>query len=211
LHRVQTGDHSGVPSLRAVVQQLRRISQGGLLMRTLGTLLLTGMIASGCAVPTAMDQAAARIGVWSEAEVAGVVIAAHDGQIQQGNIAVERASSPQVRDFARMMANDHAAALQRSRELFDRRNIVPAENETVRTLRTGSQRTVETLASYSGAAFDRAYIRSQVEQHQWLLNTFDRALIPSARSADVRNLLDAQRTAVAQHLEQARTIQQEIR
>jgi putative membrane protein len=180
-------------------------------MKTIGIALLAAAISSGCAVPATMDQAAARIGVWSEAEVAGVVIAASEGEIEQGNVALDRASSSQVRAFARMMVDDHGAALQRSRELFERRNIIPAENETVRTLRSGSQRTVETLASYSGVAFDRAYIRSQVEQHQWLLNTIDRALIPSARSAEMRNLLDAQRTSVAHHLEQARRIQQEIR
>lgn len=62
------------------------------------------------------------------------------------------------------------------------------------------------LATYSGAAFDRAYMRSQVDLHQWLLTSLDTVLIPSARTPEVRTLLQTQRASVAAHLEQARSI-----
>jgi uncharacterized protein (DUF305 family) len=79
--------------------------------------------------------------------------------------------SREVRSFAQMMVSDHTAALAAARDTLQREGITPGENATTRTLRDNSQRAVSSLSTYSGASFDRTYMQSQVDLHQWLLNT----------------------------------------
>lgn len=145
-------------------------------------------------------------GALPETDIAGIVTTANEGEVQQGNAAASRATNADVRGFAQMMVTDHTAALDSARSVFAARGITPADNDTTRGLRETSQRTITNLATYSGAAFDRAYIRSQVDLHQWLLTSLDTALIPSARTPEVRQLLQTQRASVAAHLERARAI-----
>jgi putative membrane protein len=141
-----------------------------------------------------------------QSDIAGIVMAANEGEIQQGNAASQRASSAAVRSFAQMMVADHTNALNEGRDVFGRVGVTPGENETSRRLRNDSQRTVTNLNTYSGAAFDRAYVQTQVNLHQWLLDTLDSTLIPSASSTEVRALLQKQRGSVATHLDHARRL-----
>jgi putative membrane protein len=142
----------------------------------------------------------------SESDIAAIVTAANEGEIQQGQTAASQATNADVRAFAQMMVTDHTNALNMGRDVFSRRNITPSDNDISRTLRSGSQQTVSALTTYTGSSFDRTYMQSQVDLHQWLLNTLDTNLIPSAHSTDVRNLLQTQRASVAMHLEHARTL-----
>ncbi|HYH09483.1 MAG TPA: DUF4142 domain-containing protein [Thermoanaerobaculia bacterium] len=162
------------------------------------------LIATACATTDTLSDPMP--GAQPETDIAGIVTAANEGEVQQGNAASARATSADVVAFAQMMVADHTAALNNGREVFARNNITPAENETTRALRANSQLTVTNLATYSGTAFDRTYMQTQVDLHQWLLSTLDTALIPSARTPELRTLLQTQRASVAAHLERARQI-----
>jgi putative membrane protein len=160
-----------------------------------------------CATTDGMNQDPS---FWANAtphpDIAGIVTAANEGEIAQGNAAASRATSAQVREFAQMMVADHTNALSTGRDLFAREGITPAENSITSALRSGTQTTITNLNTYSGTAFDRTYMRTQVDLHQWLLTSLDTALIPSARDPELRALLQTQRTSVAMHLDRARTI-----
>jgi putative membrane protein len=162
------------------------------------------LMATACASMNDMPEAMP--GAHPETDIAGIVVAANEGEIQQGNAASAKATSADVVAFAQMMVADHTTALSNGQEVFARNNIAPAENDTTRALRTNSQQTVTNLNTYSGVAFDRTYMQTQVDLHQWLLTTLDTALIPSARTPEVRTLLQTQRGSVATHLERARQI-----
>lgn len=173
-----------------------------MIRRTVVLLALT-VLSAACAssrndIPTTMG----------ERDAAAVVIAANEGEIQQGQLATTKASSPAVREFAQTMVTDHTAALQRGRDVFSAAGITPLESETSRTLTQNATTSLTTLGSYSGDAFDRQYMQLQIDQHQWLLNTMDLQLIPASRSKQVESLLRDQRRSVADHLEHARAIMQ---
>ncbi len=148
----------------------------------------------------------AQPGMWPESDIAGILMTANEGEVQQGNVASTRATSSDVRAFAQMMVTDHTNAMNTARDVFNRNGITAGENATSRSLRDTSQRTVTNLSTYSGAAFDPTYMQSQVDVHQWLLNSLDTALIPSAMRPEVRSLLQTQRASVAAHLDRARQI-----
>ncbi|HEY0141256.1 MAG TPA: DUF4142 domain-containing protein [Thermoanaerobaculia bacterium] len=148
----------------------------------------------------------AATGRMPEGDIAAIVSAANEGEIEQGNVAASRATSGEVRAFGQMMVADHTQALNMGRDVFTRNGITPSENATSEQLRASSRTSVSNLNRYSGRDFDRRYMQSQVDLHQWLLTNLDQLLIPSARNAEVRQLLTTQRASVATHLEQARAI-----
>ncbi|MFL6248910.1 MAG: DUF4142 domain-containing protein [Thermoanaerobaculia bacterium] len=170
------------------------------------SLATTVLLMTACASTMSSPLGTTQPGAWPETDIAGIVMTANEGEVQQGNAALSKASSADVRAFAQMMVSDHTAAMNTARDVFTRNAITPAENATTRTLRDTSQRTVTNLGTYSGTAFDRTYMQSQVDVHQWLLTSLDTALIPSAQRPEVRSLLQTQRTAVAAHLDRARQI-----
>ncbi|MGN6186635.1 MAG: DUF4142 domain-containing protein [Thermoanaerobaculia bacterium] len=168
---------------------------------------LACVVLSACATSGSMDQDAS---FWANAtphaEIAGIVATANEGEIAEGNAAASRATNAQVREFAQMMVSDHTSALNSARDLFARKGITATENSITSALRSGTQQTITNLNTYSGTAYDRTYMQTQVDVHQWLLNALDTALIPSARDGELRAFLQTQRTAVASHLDRARTI-----
>lgn len=140
-----------------------------------------------------------------ESDIAAIVVAANEGEVAQGNVAASRATNAEVRAFGQMMVADHTQALNMGREVFARRGVTPTDNATSQQLRSNSQTTVANLGRWSGRDFDRRYMQSQVDLHQWLLTNLDQLLIPSSRG-ETRQLLTTQRASVAQHLERARAI-----
>jgi putative membrane protein len=169
-------------------------------------LLLVALVLSACATTTTDTAMDTMPGATSEGDIAAIVTAANEGEIQQGNAAASRATSSAVRGFAQMMVTDHTNALNTARDTFNRTAINATDNNISSTLRANSQTTVTNLATYSGTRFDRMYMQTQVDLHAWLLRQLDNALIPSARTPELRTLLQTQRGSVAAHLEQARTI-----
>lgn len=145
-------------------------------------------------------------GIYSDSDIAAIVTNANQGEVDQGQSALIKASSSEVRAFAQMMVTDHSNALTQARDLFSRKNISASDNDVSRSLQNNSQQVINALTTYSGSEFDRQYIQSQVDVHQWLLNTLDSTLIPSAHNRDLRSFLQAQRSAVATHLDRARQI-----
>lgn len=141
----------------------------------------------------------------SAPDIAGIVRTANQGEIDQGNAAAPKATNAEVKAFAQMMVTDHSAALNAANDLFTKHAIVPADNDTTRSLQSGSQQTINALGTYSGVAFDRAYMQAMIDAHQWLLNTMDSTLIPASRG-ELKDLLTSQRAAVSTHLDRARQI-----
>lgn len=176
-----------------------------MLQRQLPWLASLVLLLSACATNTAVVDLGPN--ATPEADIAAIVLAANQGEIDQGNAASTRATTADVRAFAQMMVADHTTAINNARDTFNRAGINAASgNMTVNTLQDNSRLTVTNLATYQGAAYDRMYMQTQVDLHDWLLRTLDTALIPSARTPELRTLLQTQRGAVATHLDRARQI-----
>lgn len=171
--------------------------------KTVVPLTVLALFLGACASMTG-DGSAARPN--SDPHIVGIVAAANQGEIDQGNAAASRATSSDVRAFAQMMVADHTTALGAVRDSSSRAGIMAADNDTTAALQRTSRETVTNLATYSGAEYDRQYMDTQINLHQWLLTALDQHLIPLATNRDLRSLLETQRVNVAAHLEQARAI-----
>jgi putative membrane protein len=149
-------------------------------------------------------------------------------EIQLGDLAVERAQNPQVKQFARTMVEEHNKTLGELKQLAARENIPVAAgaNDEHRELHTR-------LSKLSGAEFDREYVDAMVEAHDDTLEMLDdkaddldgnratgtsgtdRPADPTEAQRDRINRDLAQWAAktapnVRQHLEKAKQLQEQL-
>ena len=141
------------------------------------------------------------------AQIAHVAVTANAIDSTAGVMAQEKAESQAVRDFAQTMVTDHGGVNQQAVALATRLGVTPEDNDVSRQLTAGAQQSADSLRNLSGAAFDRAYIAREVAYHQAVLDALDNTLIPGAQNAELRQLLQDVRPAIAAHLERARSIQ----
>jgi putative membrane protein len=82
-------------------------------------------------------------------------------EVQLGKMAVEHAASPDVKQFGQRMIEDHGRANQELMALLSQKGIsVPT------ALDAKHQKEADRLAKLQGAAFDRAYIKHMVKDHE---------------------------------------------
>ena len=146
----------------------------------------------------------------TDAQIASVVVTANQVDIDAGNIALQRASSPAVKQFAQLMVSDHTGVNKSATELATKLKVTPEPNATSRSLKEGGDKNLANLKSLKGAAFDRAYIDHEVAYHQQVLDALDKTLIPGAKNEELKALLVKVRPAFVAHLEHAKHVQSEI-
>ncbi|HEU0012937.1 MAG TPA: DUF4142 domain-containing protein, partial [Longimicrobium sp.] len=146
----------------------------------------------------------------TDPQIAAIVVAANAVDSTAGELARQKGTSAQVKEFANRMVTDHAGVNKQAVDLVTRLGVTPEENESSRGLSQGGQQAHARLSGLSGAEFDRAYIENEISYHQTVLDAIDQTLIPSAQNADLKALLQQVRPAVAAHLEHARQVQGQL-
>jgi putative membrane protein len=136
---------------------------------------------------------------------------ANEGEMEQAALAVRRGSDPRVRAFANQMLTDHKMADMKGERVASTDSLKPTDSATSDLLRRNAHKTMEELSQLRGNDLDRAYISAQVEEHSAVLQLIDDRLIPQATDQNVKNVLQEIRPAVARHLEQALTLQTQLK
>jgi len=133
---------------------------------------------------------------------------ANAAEVQLGELATQRAESPEVKQFAQMMVTDHTKAQQ---ELMTAASGASISNELDRKHRQIYDR----LSSLQGKAFDREYMKAMVQGHKDVAamlerrttTTHDRgAGAADEQNASVNEWAEKTLPSVKAHLEQAQKI-----
>jgi putative membrane protein len=143
----------------------------------------------------------------NDAQIAAIVVTANQVDIDAGQLAQTKASSPEVKAFGQQMVTDHTGVNKQATELVTRLKVTPQDNPTAQSLKAGGAQNVTQLKALSGAAFDKAYVDHEVAYHQQVLDAVDKVLIPSAQNAELKALLVKVRPAFVAHLEHAKHVQ----
>ena len=151
--------------------------------------------------------AAAAAPTINDAQIAHIVVTANSGDSAAGELAKKKGATKAVKDFGQTMATDHGGVNKQAVALVTKLNVTPEDNDTSRQLKTGGDANLAKLESLSGAAFDKAYIDNEVAYHQAVLDALDKTLIPNAKNAELKGLLEKVRPAFVAHLEHAKSIQ----
>jgi putative membrane protein len=146
----------------------------------------------------------------TDAQIAHIVVTANQVDVDAGKLARERSKTPGVQDFAVRMVTDHGGVNQQATALVTKLHVTPEPNPTSASLQRGGDENLAALKKLSGAAFDRAYVDHEVAYHESVLDAVDKTLIPNAKNADLRALLEKSRPVFASHLEHAKKLQAEL-
>jgi putative membrane protein len=143
----------------------------------------------------------------NDAQIASIVVTANQVDIDAGQFAASRASSDEVKTFARLMVTDHTGVNKAATDLAATLKLTPQDNPTSQSLRADGDKSLAHLKTLEGAAFDKAYIDREVAYHQQVIDALDDTLIPGATNAELKALLVKVRPAFVGHLEHAKRLQ----
>jgi putative membrane protein len=159
--------------------------------------------------PAAATGTTADISGLSDAQIAAVLEAIHDGEIRQAQLATTHATSQSVKRFATHMMAAHRAMLGRTTAILARAQITPSDNAVSNQLKSDGHAQLSTLQGMRGREFDRTYIDAQVRGHTDALEVIDR-ILPNLRNQDLKNEVQNARPHVEEHLREAERVQQEL-
>jgi len=118
-------------------------------------------------------------------------------EIRLGQLAQQRASSSQVKQFAQQMIDAHTKANEQVQKVAQQKGVqAPADLDKKHT------KVEEQLSQLQGAAFDRAYMDMMVKDHRADVAKFA-AQSKSSKDEDVRNLATTLLPNLQQHLQMA--------
>jgi putative membrane protein len=136
-----------------------------------------------------------------------VVNAADAGmrEVQLGQLAVSNAASPQVKQFAQTMVDDHAKVNEELKAAATTKNItVPA------ALSEKSQKVYNDLAEKTGVEFDKEYIDQMVKDHKDAVDLFKKQA-DDGKDPELAKWAAEKLPALQHHLEMAESAQETLK
>lgn len=125
-------------------------------------------------------------------------------EVQLGQLAEKNASSPDVKQFASTMVQDHTRAGNKLEEIAQRENV-----EMDSKSGDDARDDVEKLSKLSGRDFDKEYIDLMVKDHKDAVDSLqDQA--ENADNASVKTWAAETLPRVKHHLEQAQQLQSQL-
>ena len=139
----------------------------------------------------------------NDAQIAHIAYTAGEIDIAAAKQALDKSRNQQVRDFAEAMVRDHAAVNVKALALVKKLGVTPEANATSTALSNGAAEKMAALAKLDGAAFDRAYVGNEIAYHGAVNQALGTTLIPGARNAELKSLLQTGLTLFQEHQKHA--------
>jgi len=143
----------------------------------------------------------------TDPEIASVAVVANKIDIGYADIAKKKSKDADVLKFAQTMATDHAAVIDQAVALVTKLKVTPKDNAVSKSLMDGAEKTKKMLNSKSGKDFDKAYIDNEVAYHKAVISTVETVLIPQAKNAELKALLQKVMPTLKTHLSHAEMVQ----
>lgn len=118
-------------------------------------------------------------------------------EVELAKIAQQRASSPEVKQFARTMERDHGQANEKLRQIAQAKGVTMPAGPT-----WGENHEASRLQKLSGEKFDRAYMDHMVKEHRKDVKDF-RKQAQKAKDPEVRSFARETAPKLEQHLQMA--------
>lgn len=148
---------------------------------------LTSALAFACLLGGASLAADDKI---TDPQIAHIAYTAGVIDIEAAKQALQISKDKEVLAFANDMLRDHEAVNKQALDLVKKLNVTPADNDTSRALTKAATEERDRLAKLSGGDFDKAYVANEVAYHKQVNGALETLLIPSAKNADLKDLLE---------------------
>ena len=125
----------------------------------------------------------------TDPQIAHIAYTAGVIDIAAAKQAVGKASNKDVKAFAEDMVRDHEAVNKQALDLVKKLNVTPQDNDTSKALSKAAADKLAELGKLSGAAYDKAYVANEVAYHKTVNGALSGTLIPNAKNAELKSLL----------------------
>jgi putative membrane protein len=147
----------------------------------------------------------------TDPQIAMIAVTADTIDIDAGKLAAEKTTNPKVKDFAELMVRDHTSVNNQATQLAKKLNLTPEASATSRSLKSEGDKMMTKLKGLTGAAFDKAYIDNEVSYHESVIKAVNDTLIPNAKNAELKSLLESAGPVFSSHLNHAKEIQASLK
>jgi putative membrane protein len=121
-------------------------------------------------------------------------------EVEAARLAQEKASSSEIKEYARKLEQDHTKANE------DLKKLAAQKNVDLPTDMGKHAQMLEKVKAASGDDFDKKWMKMQVQHHKKDVSEFQKATNRSMDS-DVRNFATAKLPALQEHLNQAQQLE----
>jgi putative membrane protein len=125
-------------------------------------------------------------------------------EVKLGQLAQEKGTNDAVKSFGKRMVDDHTKAGDKLKEVASRQNIpLPSD------LSAKDQATYDRLSKLNGAAFDRAYARDMVKDHETDVAAFQREA-NGGKDESLKSFASETLPTLQDHLKQAKEMMKTV-
>jgi putative membrane protein len=139
----------------------------------------------------------------------GVIIAymetINKGEISAAKTAKDKKVDADIMKFSDMMIDQHSENLNQLTDLSQKINIAADETPAVANFKEKSDKDLAKLSKLDDAEFQKAYIQAMIKDHSKAEKMLTR-FIKEAQNADLKEYLVNTKSAVEQHLAEAKQL-----
>ena len=115
-------------------------------------------------------------------------------EVKLGQLAIEKGTSPTVKEFGKRMVDDHGKANDELKEIASKKNFaLPTD------LDSEAKATYDKLTKLSGTDFDKAYIDAMVKDHDKDVKEFKKEASTGGVDPDLKAWAEKTLTVIEQH------------
>ena len=119
-------------------------------------------------------------------------------EIETAKMALENASSQEVKEYARKLLEDHKSANQQLRQLAQKKNVELADDPAL------MDQAKAAILEQRDESFDEAYANNQVAAHEQTIELFEQA--SRSNDPDIKGYAEQMLPKLKQHLDKAREL-----
>jgi putative membrane protein len=125
-------------------------------------------------------------------------------EVKLGQLAQEKGSNDLVKSFGKRMVDDHSKANDKLKEVATRESITLPND-----LSAKDQATYDRLSKLNGAAFDRAYARDMVKDHETDVAAFQKEA-NGGKTDSLKSFASETSPTLEDHLKQAKEMMKQV-
>lgn len=125
-------------------------------------------------------------------------------EIKLGQMAQEKASSPEVKQFGQRMVDDHTKLSSQMQPVATQMGLTPPTDLDMK-----HKAIQKKLEGMSGADFDKAYMKAMVKDHKKDLSEFQKEA-SSGKNSQVKDAAQQGSQVIQEHLQMAQQIAQQV-
>lgn len=125
-------------------------------------------------------------------------------EVELGKIAQQKANSQRVKNFGKMMVDDHTQANNNLKDIATKKNIdIPA------TVTDDQRKDIDKLSKQSGSAFDKAYVDMMVDDHKKDIDALKKAQ-SDVNDNDIKTFITNTLPVLQKHLDSIQAIKSKM-